>query len=75
MEHQDKIGKTAEDLVAASDEIAGEYRDKAEQVWDDAKEHVQTVKQDAERYVRENPTKAIVTALGVGLVLGLIIRR
>jgi ElaB/YqjD/DUF883 family membrane-anchored ribosome-binding protein len=52
-----------------------EYRDKTEQVWDDARERVRTIKQDAEQYVRENPTKAIFTALGIGLVLGLIIRR
>jgi ElaB/YqjD/DUF883 family membrane-anchored ribosome-binding protein len=30
---------------------------------------------DGEQYVRENPTKAVFTALGVGFVLGLIFRR
>ena len=30
---------------------------------------------DAEQYVRENPTKAVVTALGIGFVLGMIFRR
>lgn len=75
MEHENKIEQMGENLTTASDEIGEAYREKAGQVWDDAKERVQTVKQDAEQYVRENPTKAIVTALGVGLVLGLIIRR
>jgi ElaB/YqjD/DUF883 family membrane-anchored ribosome-binding protein len=72
---QEEIGQTAEDLKSAAGESVGEYREKAEQVWDDARERVQTVKQDAEQYVRENPTKAIFTALGIGFVLGLIIFR
>jgi ElaB/YqjD/DUF883 family membrane-anchored ribosome-binding protein len=36
---------------------------------------VRTFQQDAEEYVRENPTKAVFTALAVGFVLGLIFRR
>ena len=30
---------------------------------------------DAEDYIRKNPTKSVLTALGVGVVIGLIIRR
>ncbi|MGB0991119.1 MAG: DUF883 family protein [Akkermansiaceae bacterium] len=30
---------------------------------------------DAEEYIRQHPTKSVVTALGVGFVLGLLIRR
>jgi ElaB/YqjD/DUF883 family membrane-anchored ribosome-binding protein len=75
MEQENKIGQTGENLTSAAGEVVAEYRDKTEQVWDDARERVRTIKQDAEQYVRENPTKAIFTALGIGLVLGLIIRR
>src|SRR5260370_41951534 len=78
--------KAAEDLRDAAGAIAGEYRGKAEQAWTDARgkaEHAigdartraRTLQDDAEEYVRENPTKAIFTALGVGFVLGLIFRR
>src|SRR5229473_4232792 len=78
--------KAAEDLRDAAGAIAGEYRGKAEQAWDDARgkaeqawgdarTRVRTFQDDAEQYVRENPTKAIFTALGVGFVLGLIFRR
>ena len=78
--------KAAEDLRDAAGAIAGEYRGKAEQVWDDARgkaeeawgdarTRARTFQDDAEQYVRENPTKAIFTALGVGFVLGLIFRR
>ena len=67
--------KAAEDLKSAAGAIAGEYRGKAEQAWGDASERVRTFQEDAEQYVRENPTKAVFTALGIGFVLGLIFRR
>ncbi len=67
--------QAAEDLKSAAGVIAGEYRGKAEQVWDDARDRVRTFQQDTDQYVRENPTKAVFTALGIGFVLGLIFRR
>src|SRR5947207_12088724 len=65
----------AEDLKSAAGAIAGEYRGKAEQPWGDAKDRIRTFQEDADQYVRENPTKAVLTALGIGFVLGLIFRR
>jgi ElaB/YqjD/DUF883 family membrane-anchored ribosome-binding protein len=78
--------KAAEDLKSAAGAVAQEYRGKAEQAWDEARdragvawgeatERARTFQQDAEQYVRENPTKAVVTALGIGFVLGMIFRR
>jgi ElaB/YqjD/DUF883 family membrane-anchored ribosome-binding protein len=78
--------RAAEDLKSAAGAIAGEYRGKAEQAWGeargkaeqawgDARSRARTFQEDAEQYVRENPTKAIFTALGIGFVLGLIFRR
>jgi ElaB/YqjD/DUF883 family membrane-anchored ribosome-binding protein len=67
--------QAAEDLKSTADAIPGEYRGKAEQVWDDARDRVRTFQQDAEQYVRENPTGAVFTALGIGFILGLIFRR
>ena len=68
-------GVMAEDLKSAAGAMAEEYRDKAEQVWDDARARARTLQDDGEQYVRENPTKAVFTALGIGFVLGLIFRR
>ncbi len=68
-------GVMAGDLKSAAGAIAGEYKDKAEQAWDDARERARTLQDDGEQYVRENPTKAVFTALGIGFVLGLIFRR
>ena len=67
--------KAADDLRSAAGAIAGEYRDKAEQAWDNARDRVRTFREDADQYVRENPTKAVFTALGDGFALGLLFRR
>lgn len=68
-------GVMAGDLKSAAGAMAEEYRGKAEQAWEDARERVRTLQDDGEQYVRENPTKAVFTALGIGFVLGLIFRR
>ena len=68
-------GVMADDLKSAAGAMAGEYRDKAEQVWGDARDRARTLQEDGEQFVRENPTKAVFTALGIGFVLGLIFRR
>jgi ElaB/YqjD/DUF883 family membrane-anchored ribosome-binding protein len=67
--------RAAEDLKSAATSMAEDYRDKATQAWDDAKVRVRTLQEDGEDYVRENPMKAVATALGIGFVLGLIFRR
>jgi len=67
--------KAAEDLRSAAGAVADEYRGRAEEVWNDASSRVRSFQEDTEQYVRENPTKAVCTALGVGFVLGLIFRR
>ena len=67
--------KAAEDLRSAAGKMADEYRGRAEEVWDDALHRVRSFQDDSEQYVRENPTKAVFTALGAGFVLGLIFRR
>ena len=67
--------KAAEDLRSAAGAMADEYLGCAEGVWDEALHRVRTFQDDSKQYVRENPTKAVFTALGIGLVLGLIFRR
>ena len=65
----------AENLESAATATAEDYRIKAEQAWDDARIRARTFREDGEDYVRENPVKTVLTALGVGFVLGWIIRR
>lgn len=67
--------QAAEDIRTAATQMAGEYRGKAEQAWGDAQDRVRTFQEDGEQYVRENPSKAVFTALGIGFVLGMIFRK
>ena len=67
--------KAAEDVRSAAGATADEYRARGKEVWDDALHRVRSFQGDSKQYIRENPTKAVFTALGVGLVLGLIFRR
>ena len=67
--------KAAEELKSAATAVADDYRGRAEEAWNDARYRVRSFQEDSEQYVRENPTKAIFSALGVGFVLGLIFRR
>ncbi len=65
----------ADDPKTATRTAEDEYRGKAEQVWGDAQERVRSLRAEGEQYVRENPTKAICSVLGIGFVLGIIFRR
>lgn len=67
--------KAADDFKSAATAVADDYRGRAEEAWNDARFRVRSFQEDSEQYVRENPTKAICSALGVGFVLGLIFRR
>jgi ElaB/YqjD/DUF883 family membrane-anchored ribosome-binding protein len=67
--------KAAENFRSAAGATADEYRGRAEGVLDDALHRVRSFQEDGKQYIRENPTKAVFTALGAGFVLGLILRR
>ena len=67
--------KAAGDLRSAAGAMADEYRERGKEVWDDALHRVRNFQDDSKQYVRQNPAKAVFTALGVGFVLGLIFRR
>jgi ElaB/YqjD/DUF883 family membrane-anchored ribosome-binding protein len=67
--------KAAEDLRSAAGAMADEYRERGKEVLDDALHRVRNLQDDSRQYVRANPMKAVFTALGVGLVFGLIFRR
>ena len=64
-----------EDFRSAAGATADEYLACGKEVWTDAVGRVRSFQGDTEQYVRQNPVKAVLTALGVGFVLGLIFRR
>lgn len=78
--------QAAEDLRAAAEEKANqlkgvaeakaqEFRGKAEQAYEQARTRARTLQEEGEAYVRENPLRGVLTALGVGFVLGILLRR
>jgi ElaB/YqjD/DUF883 family membrane-anchored ribosome-binding protein len=67
--------KAGEDLRSAAGAKADEYRERGKEVLDDALHRVRSFQDDSKQYVRQNPTKAVFIALGVGFVLGLIFLR
>jgi ElaB/YqjD/DUF883 family membrane-anchored ribosome-binding protein len=69
------VRKAAEDLRSAAGATTDEYLGRAEGVWDDARRRVRNFQGDSEQYVRENPTKAVFIALGIGFLLGFTFRR
>jgi ElaB/YqjD/DUF883 family membrane-anchored ribosome-binding protein len=67
--------QAADDLKSAAGPTGGEYSGDVEQTWGDVRDAARTFQADADKYVRENPTKAVFIALGVGFVLGFVFRR
>ena len=67
--------KAAKDLRSSAGAVATEYRGRFEEIKDDAIDRIRSFQDDGKQYVRENPTKAVLTALAAGFVLGLIFRR
>jgi len=69
-----RVQRAAEALESATAKVAEDYQGKAEESWDETKLRVRTWQAEGEEYVRENPMKAVFAALGIGFVLGLMIR-
>jgi ElaB/YqjD/DUF883 family membrane-anchored ribosome-binding protein len=65
---------TPENMKSTVTAKAQDYTDEANKALAQAKQRVRTLREDGEDYVRENPVKAVFTALGIGFVLGLIFR-
>jgi ElaB/YqjD/DUF883 family membrane-anchored ribosome-binding protein len=65
----------AEEIRAAAEEKAKQYRGQAETAWSDARTKAKYWQTEGEAYVRDNPGRAVLVALGVGFVLGLLFRK
>jgi ElaB/YqjD/DUF883 family membrane-anchored ribosome-binding protein len=65
----------AEELRHHAEGKAREFRGAAETAWTDAQSKAKTWQADSETYIRENPTRAILVALGLGFLLGLLFRK
>jgi ElaB/YqjD/DUF883 family membrane-anchored ribosome-binding protein len=67
----DKTDQIREAAQGKAHELSGAV----ESAWSDARSQAKTWQAQGETYIRDNPTKAVFTALGVGFVLGLLLRK
>ncbi len=65
----------AQELRGIAETKAGELRERAESAYGDAKFKARTLREDGEHYVRENPLRAVLCAVGAGFFIGLLVRR
>jgi ElaB/YqjD/DUF883 family membrane-anchored ribosome-binding protein len=54
---------------------AQQFRDTASCQWDDTRVRARELHVTAEDYIRQNPTQCILGAVGLGFLIGLIVRR
>lgn len=81
-ELRDAAAARAQQFKSAAEQKAAEFREKADEFRhyaDDAmgevRDRYQNVVTEAERLTRLKPRQALLTAFGVGLVVGLLVRR
>jgi len=65
----------AQNFRSFAGEKAAALKDEASVKLQQGKEKAKELHSSAEDYVRENPTKAVLGAVGVGVIIGLILRR
>lgn len=65
----------AQQFKSVAEQRAGEFREYADQAFTDARERYDDLRTESEKYIREKPVQAVLAAFGVGLFVGLILRR
>lgn len=60
---------------AVATEKAQHMKETATVQWDDTRVRARELQVTAEDYIRQNPTKCVISALGLGFLIGLIVRR
>ena len=72
----DKVGQLkAVEIKQSAAERAHRLQESAAEQWRDTRDMTKEFHVTAEDYIRQNPTKCVVGALGLGILIGLIVRR
>ena len=72
---RDTASEKAAAPKAAASEKAAAFKDTATVQWEDTRVKAKELHVTAEDYIRQNPTKCVLSALGLGFLIGLIVRR
>jgi ElaB/YqjD/DUF883 family membrane-anchored ribosome-binding protein len=70
-----KAAEVVDDLKHAASAKAEEFKGQAGEAYDHARQKARTLHEDAEEYVRQKPRESLFTAVAVGFVAGLLLRR
>lgn len=73
-EYQKLVREHAEQFQTEATEKAHQYRDLAGESFSEAQEKIEDYQKKGEDYVRENPLKSVLLALGVGFIIAKIFR-
>lgn len=72
---RDTAAERASQLKASATERALHFKESATEQWQDTRVKAKELHVTAEDYIRQNPTKCVLSALGAGFLIGLIVRR
>lgn len=72
---RDSATEKAIALKSVATEKAHHIKETATEQWQDTRVKAKEFQVTAEDYIRQNPTKCVVSALGLGFLIGLIVRR
>ena len=72
---RDSAAEKAAALKSAATEKAHHLKESATEQWQETRVKAVEFQVTAEDYIRQNPTKCVVSALGLGFLIGLIVRR
>ena len=70
-----KATDVVDDIKHAASAKAEEFKGQAEEAYEQARQKARTLHEDAEDYVRQKPREALFSAIAVGFVVGLLLRR
>ncbi len=72
---REHVRAAATDMRDAATEAAREIRDRANAFAGEWKGRLSDLQKETEEYVRANPTKSVLAAVGAGFVIGLLCRK
>jgi ElaB/YqjD/DUF883 family membrane-anchored ribosome-binding protein len=79
VESAQQFRETAAEKAAALKSVATDkaahIKETATEQWQDTRVKAKELQVTAEDYIRQNPTKCVISALGLGFLIGLIVRR
>jgi ElaB/YqjD/DUF883 family membrane-anchored ribosome-binding protein len=74
-ELKERALESAHHFRESATEKAHLFKATATEQWEDTRIRAKELQVTAEDYIRQNPTKCVLSALGLGFLIGLIVRR